>query len=124
MPKVPVVADITTDQLAEMQREREHILFALRDCVEAMEMQERRETGEFHIPQPSAWAIWSVAKAEAMKFVQPRELKPEHAPDRTGTPDASLVEPSTFDPQDEESQLVGICDGCGGPYSECRGLHF
>lgn len=42
---------------------------ALRLCLSAMEMQEKRDAGEFHIPQSTAWAIWSEAKAAAAKFV-------------------------------------------------------
>jgi hypothetical protein len=30
-----------------------------------MDMQEKRETEEFHIPQHSAWHIWSEAKTKA-----------------------------------------------------------
>jgi hypothetical protein len=41
------------------------LLEALRSCLSAMDMQEKRETEEFHIPQHSAWHIWSEAKTKA-----------------------------------------------------------
>lgn len=37
--------------------------------LSAMDMQEKRETEEFHIPQPSAWKIWSEAKAQAQQYL-------------------------------------------------------
>ena len=45
--------------------------------VSAMEMQEEREAGNFHIPQPTAAVIWERAKsewAEAVKVVRDREI--------------------------------------------------
>lgn len=37
---------------------------AIKALLDAMEMQEKRETGEFHIPQKTARAIWDEAKAK------------------------------------------------------------
>jgi methionyl-tRNA formyltransferase len=38
---------------------------ALIDCLRSMEMQEKRETGDFHISQPNALAIWNKSKEQA-----------------------------------------------------------
>jgi hypothetical protein len=38
---------------------------AIRELLDAMDMQEKRETGEFHITQESAKYIWDSAKAFA-----------------------------------------------------------
>jgi hypothetical protein len=40
---------------------------ALTDALEAMEMQERRERGEFHISQPVALTVWNTAKETARR---------------------------------------------------------
>ena len=45
------------------------ILQALKNCLEAMEMQEKRETGEFHINNLTAVKIWNEAKENARNII-------------------------------------------------------
>ena len=49
---------------------------AITQLVSAMEMQEGRELGEFHIPQPTAKHIWDEAKATAAAALRGEENKP------------------------------------------------
>ena len=43
---------------------------ALRGCLETMAMQERRETGEFHIPSDVAWELWSAAVTAGLRALE------------------------------------------------------
>lgn len=48
----------------------------IQKLLEAMDMQEKRETGEFHISQSNAIAIWEDAKYHANLFLkQQRETQ-------------------------------------------------
>ncbi len=49
---------------------------ALNSVLSAMEMQEKRETGEFHIPAKTAEVIWETAKTEASIALKPQEPRP------------------------------------------------
>ena len=42
----------------------------IRSLLETMEMQEKRESGEFHISQPNALAVWSEAKHAAQTWLE------------------------------------------------------
>ncbi len=46
-----------------MTREEETALCALKSLISVMEMQEKRETGEFHITQEVMRYIWDIAKS-------------------------------------------------------------
>ncbi len=50
-------------------KETEHILKALKDCVNAMEMQEGRMNEQFHIPAVTAKHIWDEAKNQAKALI-------------------------------------------------------
>jgi len=45
----------------------------VQELLSAMEMQEKRETGEFHITQPVAKQIWDEAKDKAVKFIHEQQ---------------------------------------------------
>lgn len=55
--------------------EKEHILKTLKDCVNAMEMQEGRMNEEFHIPALTAKSIWDEAKKQAKTLIHTLEPK-------------------------------------------------
>jgi hypothetical protein len=43
---------------------------AIRKLLGVMDMQEKRETEEFHIPQKTAWFMWNEAKELAAKALE------------------------------------------------------
>ncbi len=48
----------------------------IRSLLEAMKMQEGREKEELHIPQLTAWVIWSEVKEKAEDFLsQQKDIK-------------------------------------------------
>jgi hypothetical protein len=59
-----------------MTKREANLASALQACLSAMYMQEKRETEEFHIPQRSAWQIWSDAKNSATATLAQVGLKP------------------------------------------------
>lgn len=42
----------------------------IKSLLSVMDMQEKRENEEFHIPQPTAWKMWSDAKEKAERFLR------------------------------------------------------
>lgn len=60
-------------EMVALPKSRETLLEeACIQLISAMEMQEKRETEEFHIPQASARAIWDEAKNNAKLLLRPR----------------------------------------------------
>ncbi|MBC8741717.1 hypothetical protein F6X40_34725 [Paraburkholderia sp. UCT31] len=61
--------------------------------LEAMEMQERRETGEFHLTVQAARAIWDAAKAKGAVFLgtTPRAAEAKQQPSADSVPDPMQV---------------------------------
>jgi hypothetical protein len=55
--------------LPELLDEIERLQKALRGTVQTMEMQEQRESGAFHIAQPTAKYLWDEAKEAAKKLL-------------------------------------------------------
>lgn len=58
-----------SDRLAKVEA-------ALREVLSTMEMQEKRETGEFHINQPTAKFLWDGAKDKAKEALASAEGRP------------------------------------------------
>jgi hypothetical protein len=47
----------------------ENAIKALKECVSTMEMQEKRETEEFHITPETALCIWNATKERASRAI-------------------------------------------------------
>lgn len=77
---------MTTTELLELIAE---LRAALKGCLDAMDMQERRELGQFHIPQQTALPIWRKAQACARALIA--KAPPPHVIDDDGTPTAGSV---------------------------------
>jgi hypothetical protein len=56
------------DALTAVSEELETLRETVRKLDSAMCMQEKRETGEFHIPAHTAWDIWSSARKLAEPY--------------------------------------------------------
>ena len=51
--------------------DKSQLIKALQACLECMEIQERRESEEFHIPQKTFWPMWQKAKRLARSALAP-----------------------------------------------------
>lgn len=58
------------------RKRAERLAAALRGCIEAMEMQEKRETEEFHISRETARHIWDQSKSSARAALSPTSPEP------------------------------------------------
>ena len=72
-----VERDNLQQQLTETKERAQNMEVALRKLLDTMEMQEKRESGEFHIPQDVALGLWSDAKAEARSAIDALEQSVE-----------------------------------------------
>jgi hypothetical protein len=52
----------STDELKALAQFARDAAEAIRKMDSAMDMQEKRQSEEFHIPAPTAWVIWSAAR--------------------------------------------------------------
>lgn len=46
----------------------------IKKLLNAMDMQEKRESEEFHIPQKTAKAIWDEAKEDAIQYLAEKKV--------------------------------------------------
>ena len=56
------------------------LLHALEECVRVMRMQERRESGEFHLSADAFAPLWNKARDEAEKLIEECRKYYQHAP--------------------------------------------